>query len=441
MRTPSDTIAAIATAPGGAIGIIRLSGPRAREIAAKHFKPWPQELSARRFVIGWWHDAEGNRLDHGMAVGMEGPRSYTGEDVVELHLHGGATNLARCLRVCLTAGARPAEPGEFTRRAFLNGKMDLTRAEAVADMIAASTDQALVHARRHLEGRLYREANTLRERILALAAQVEVNIDFVEEDVPVIDPHRLGSDIREVSDTIGRLLATFTEGRLLREGARVVISGPPNAGKSTLFNALVGQSRAIVTPHAGTTRDVIEAGIDCGGVPLTLVDTAGIRETGDEVERIGVDRARDEAAQADLVIGVIDGLGARSLGQIDTRCPTVWVMTKADLTDAAPPPGAQAISATTGQGLERLREELLSRLGASGRDGASLVVSRERHRDALQITQEALLRAATALEEHREPELVSVDLQDAITALSELVGLTTIEDVLDQLFSSFCIGK
>ncbi|TNF34923.1 MAG: tRNA uridine-5-carboxymethylaminomethyl(34) synthesis GTPase MnmE, partial [Deltaproteobacteria bacterium] len=257
-----DTIAAIATAAGGGVGILRLSGPEARAIAVARFAGLPADAEPRRMYHGRWRDAAGATLDEGLAVVFPAPHSYTGEDVVELHLHGGALGLRRSLAVCLDAGARLADPGEFTRRAFLNGKLDLTRAEAVADLVDAKTDRALEQARAHLGGALHAVAMDARERILVLRARLEVNIDFVDEDVPLIDPAELAADARAVGAELAALAATHRRGRLVKDGARVVLVGRPNAGKSTLINQIIREDRLLTGPEAGITRDAISVQTD-----------------------------------------------------------------------------------------------------------------------------------------------------------------------------------
>ena len=440
----NPTIAAISTAAGGGVGVIRLSGEDALGIARAHFRPLPEDLRPRHAYWGWWHCAQGTRLDEGLLIFFEAPRSYTGEDTVELSLHGGALNLRRCLEVVFTAGARPAEPGEFTRRAFLNGRMDLTRAEAVADLIAAQTDRALEQARSLLQGELYRVAMGAREDILMLRAQLEVTIDFVEEDVPVIDPEKLACDAQAIATELQRLARTYDEGRLWRDGARVVLVGAPNAGKSSLFNRLCGDERAIVTSVAGTTRDVLEERVDFLGVPVTLVDTAGLRETTDEVERIGVARARQHATGADLVLWVRDPHGPPDRHESpEVEAPILEVWSKCDISAPPEPVAAQGglrVSAVSGEGMETLIEAVVRRLGVSAPAGG-LVIARERHKQALLRAGDALEQACDLLRTEQPWELAAVDIQEATDALAELVGITSIEDVLDRLFAGFCIGK
>ena len=431
-----DTIAAIATAAGGGIGIIRLSGPDAISMATRVFRARTADWyrHARVFAFGRFidpSDPHGPPLDDCLAVAFHAPKSYTGEDVVELQMHGGALHLRRCLELLLALGTRLADPGEFTRRAFLNGHLDLTRAEAVADLVAARTDTALRQARAHLRGALHDRIAALRERVLDLRARLEVNLDFPDEDVPLMSPLELAADAAALSNDFAALAGTYRQGRLMRDGARVVLAGPPNAGKSSLFNALVAHDRAIVTPIAGTTRDTLEESVDIGGVPVVLIDTAGLRDTSDLVESLGVARSTQAIAAADLVVRLVPP------GEPWPDHPgELVVRSKADL---APDADDLAVSATTGQGLDALRRAIAERLGVTYEGG--LVVVRERQHQHLVQAAEGARRTAAALYAGRPTELAAVDLQDVMDALQGLVGETSIEHVLDRLFATFCIGK
>lgn len=436
MIVPQDTIAAIATASGGGIGIIRLSGPEALAISRAHFRGLPKALEPRRVYHGWWHDGLGRDLDEGLVILMPGPGSYTGEDVVEVQLHGGALGLQRAVEVCFRAGARPAEPGEFTRRAFLNGRIDLTRAEAVGDLVDATTDQALDAARSHLRGELEAACLALRERVLTLRARLEVTIDFVEDDIPIIDPAELAAEAQAIADSLSDLAGTYAAGRLWRHGARVVLAGPPNVGKSSLFNALCGHDRAIVTSSPGTTRDTLEATVDMGGIPVVLVDTAGLRDTPDPIESQGVERAHRAIDEADLTLILTDG--PETLAPPTRR--ELHVASKSDL-DAPHPSNAMRVSAVTGDGLDTLVAAIIQRLGGRAETGGRLVITRARHHAALLRACDGLTRAAKGLLDGVPAELAAVDVTEATDALGCLVGLTTIEDVLDRLFGAFCIGK
>ncbi len=441
MSELDDTIAAVATAVGGGVGIIRLSGPAALAVARAHFPSLPHRATPRRLYHGFFRDADGADLDEGLAVFMPGPRSYTGEDVVELHLHGGALSLRRCLEVVLAAGVRGADPGEFTRRAFMNGRMDLTRAEAVADLVSARTDRALAVARDHLSGRLETVAAEAKERIMGLQARIEVAIDFVDDDVPVQDAIALADEAREIGASLERLAQTYERGRLWREGARVALAGRPNAGKSSLFNAWCRRDRAIVTPTPGTTRDTLEETVDLDGVPVVLIDTAGLRDTDEPVEAAGIARAEAAMAAADLVVYLV-APGDPEPPAPDPHkpgTPTLVVASKSDL--AAPGEGRLAVSAATGEGLDALATAVVARLGGAEADSGELVIARQRHRVALERAAAALGDASDALRTGAPFELASVDVREAAMALGELLGQGTIEEVLDRLFASFCIGK
>lgn len=434
--TPTDTIAAIATATGGGLGVLRISGPRALAIGRACFRARTDfTATPRQAVFGRFIDPTGANapLDDGLALAFHGPRSFTGEDVVELHLHGGALHLSRILAILVACGARLAEPGEFTRRAFLAGKLDLTQAEAIADLVSAQTDLALRHARAHLQGALGQRIEGFRETLLDLRAHLEVNLDFADEDIPLVDPMGLARRSQELGLALETLAATFVRGRRLRDGARVVLAGAPNAGKSSLFNALAGIDRAIVTPVPGTTRDTLEESLDIRGIPVVLIDTAGLRETDDPVERLGVERTHRAIGDADLVLRLIGPDDeARDLAPDE-----LWVYSKLDLRQT-PAPGL-AVSTVTNEGLDALVDALAERLGAVPQEG--LVIVRARQHEALAEAGAACLRAAEGLRTGLSPELPAVDLQEAMEALDRLVGKTTLEDMLDRLFATFCIGK
>jgi tRNA modification GTPase len=442
MSITEDTIAAIATAPGGAIGMIRISGTDAIRLGQTHFYPWPKKLLDRHLYHGWWRDKDGQDIDEGLIVTMKGPRSYTGEDVVELSVHGGALGLSHCLDACVASGARLAEPGEFTRRAFLNGRLDLTRAEGVADLIAAQTERALKQARSLLKGELYERANQIRTTLLSLRARIEVNIDFVEEDVPVIDTSILINESRAIATQLRDLSATYHLGRLARDGARIAIIGRPNAGKSSLFNALCKHERAIVTDVAGTTRDTLEEKIDIAGIPVTLIDTAGLREAPDLVEKLGVERTLEEVKRADLVLQVIDGPEPDEDGPtLPPDVPMITIASKADLNTTVPKSARLSFSSKTGTGLQELMDACRDQLGGTFQETSGLVLTRKRQQVAVEHAADAVSEVLEGLGAGQPTELVAVDLQEALDALGELVGATSIEDVLDHLFAEFCIGK
>lgn len=435
------TIAALATAAGGGVGILRLSGPRAIPIALSHMRGLGADVavtSPRQLLVGVFHDGAGHDLDHGMAVVFPAPRSMTGEDVAELHLHGGALHLRRCLDVLYAAGARPAEPGEFLRRAFLHGQIDLTRAEAIADLITAQTDRALGQARAHLAGGLYARAMAARAELITFRAELEARIDFPDEDLPALDPAKLVARMRAEAAALGALAGTYRTGHWVRDGARVVLAGPPNAGKSSLFNALCQADRAIVTPIPGTTRDTLEETLDVHGIPVVLIDTAGLHATEDPIETLGIARTERAVAGADLVLRLVPPGDAAPSPEGAGRAPELVVYSKRDVWPQVP--AGLAISVATGEGLDELLTAIADALGARVSD-EGLTIARDRQRIALEAADEALTRAADAVTRGEPPELAAVDLQDTLDALAELVGLTSIEDVLDRLFATFCIGK
>ncbi|MEN6627649.1 MAG: tRNA uridine-5-carboxymethylaminomethyl(34) synthesis GTPase MnmE [Candidatus Sumerlaeia bacterium] len=449
----NDLIVARATAAGpGAVAIVRLDGKGAGELARRLFVPRSGGGPAdrpRRMVFGRWVDPQsGEVLDEGLAVFFAAPRSYTGNDLAEFFCHGGPVPSRRIIEAALANGARMAEPGEFTRRAFLNGRLDLAQAEAVADIVAAQTDEAARLARAQLAGALSRRIGSLVDRLVTVAAEIEARIDFPEEDLGEADQARLSHEMKAAAAEIDALLATGRRGRLLREGARVALVGPPNAGKSSLLNALARRERAIVTPHPGTTRDVIECTIDLMGLPVTLIDTAGLRESRDPIERLGIERARAEIASADVVILVRDWADAKRDGWTDRsvaeRKPDLVALNKVDLADANQEigvPGEIPISAKNGDGLPALERAIHEKLLAgSGGGDASLAVNL-RQAGQLRSAAASLSQSLVSFDSGTAPELVMVDLREAIGSLAGIVGRDAGEAILDKIFSSFCLGK
>jgi tRNA modification GTPase len=466
----ADPIAAIATAPGrGAVGIVRVSG--------KNLGPWVQQLLGRQLNPREAHylpfpDAQGQPIDRGLALFFPAPHSYTGEDVLELQAHGGAVVLqlllARCLESAgtLLPGMRLAEPGEFTERAFLNDKIDLAQAEAIADLIDASTEAAARSAGRSLSGEFSREIHGLRDALVHLRMLVEATLDFPEEEIDFLRKANAAGQLQGLQTTLGQVMQRASQGALLREGIKVVIAGQPNAGKSSLLNALAGAELAIVTPIAGTTRDKVEQTIQIEGVPLHVIDTAGLRESDDEVERIGIARAWQEIAQADAVLFLHDLTRqdapeyiandldiARTLGQkLPQTVPVIDVWNKLD---SAPqsrpgPAGTDAtesarpslhLSARTGTGLDALRQALLAVAGwQSAPEGVYL--ARARHVQALQSVDAHLMEAAAQLaSEGPALDLLAEELRLAQNALNTITGEFSSDDLLGVIFSSFCIGK
>jgi tRNA modification GTPase len=456
-----DTIAAIATAPGeGGVGIVRLSGPDAAAIAARIFRPLrPGPLRPYRLRYGHVVDpASGAVVDEALAALMRAPRSFTREDVVELSCHGGPLPLQAVLALALAAGARLARPGEFTMRAFLNGRLDLSQAEATLDVIRARTDAGLALAQAQLGGWLAREVRAARAALLECLAYVSVVVDFPEDEV---EPQDIGPQLRAGLAAVERLLRGADQGIIYRQGARAAIVGRPNVGKSSLLNALLRADRAIVTPIPGTTRDTLEETANLGGVPVVLVDTAGIRESDDTVERLGVERSRAALAEADLALLVLDAAHPLSpedhaIAALTAAKPTLLVWNKADAAGAGARlesagdalrhqrvVAAARTSALTGAGVEELAGAIARALlgDAPAAAGEARLVSSPRHRDALRRADEHLRGALSGWEIGHPPDLIAGDLTAALNALGEITGETVGDDLLDVIFSRFCIGK
>jgi tRNA modification GTPase len=452
----SDTIAARATAPGAAaVAVIRVSGPRALDILSRLFRPThaaglaPWRLHVGRLVI-----PAGDTVDECLAVFMPAPRSYTAEDVVEFHLHGGPAVVERALELVFAAGARPAGPGEFTRRAFLAGKIDLAQAEAVRELIEARTEAGARLAAAHLSGGLSRRIAEVRETLADLLAQAEAAIDFPEDEVEVLPPAQAAAALRSGALTaLERLLADCRAARPWREGAQVAICGRPNVGKSTLLNALLGRERALTSPEPGTTRDFIEETIELSGLAVRLVDTAGLREGARGIEAQGVALAEERLAAADLALAVLDAgeplrEGDLALAERLSTRPHLVVLNKADLPQRLTLeearrrfPGAAgvlSVSALKGEGIEGLKERLASLLAP---EALPAVAPGLRHQDALRRTREATLSAVSALEAGLPAEVFAAELKAALTALGEVCGETATEEILERIFSRFCIGK
>jgi tRNA modification GTPase len=432
-----DTIAAIATPAGrGGIGVVRVSGPKVFEISTGilGLLPAPRYAQFARF-----RDARGEPIDEGLALYFPAPNSYTGEAVLELHGHGGTVVMQTLLRACLDAGARLAEPGEFTRRAFLEGKLDLAQAEAVADLIEASSEQAARAALRSLRGEFSDAIHAFASRLVELRALTEAMLDFPEEELDAVHRSDATSRLQALAAGLDEVLAKSREGSLLRSGIHVVLAGRPNVGKSSLLNRLAGEERAIVTPIAGTTRDALREPIQIEGVPLTLVDTAGLRESVDELEQLGVERTRRELAQADLVVVVEEAGGAApSLPPIATPAERILVYNKLDLAPRFErPQGALAVSAKTGQGLEELRAAILAAAGWSAA-GESVFLARERHLRALEKARGHIDAAHRELDRW---EVFAEELRLAHAALGTITGQFSSDDLLGEIFGRFCIGK
>lgn len=433
-----DTIAAVATPPGkGGIGVVRLSGPRVPDIARAILGSLP---APRHATFASFHDARGERIDQGIALYFPAPNSYTGEPVLELQGHGGPVVMHLLLRACLDAGARLAEPGEFTRRAFLQGKLDLAQAEAVADLIDAASREAARSAFRSLSGDFSAAVGVLLRELIELRALTEAMLDFPEEEVDPLHRDEAASRLTAVQDSLEAVLVKSRQGSLLRAGIHAVLAGAPNVGKSSLLNRLAGEERAIVTPVPGTTRDSLREPIELEGVPLVLVDTAGMHATSDEVERRGMERTQLELARADLVLAVAEAGGLEpTLADVPVAAAAarIVVYNKVDLAPGfAAPPGAVAVSAKTGEGLDRLRKAILEAAGWSA-SGESVFLARERHLRALERSR-AHLQAAG---EQREWEFFAEELRLAQEALATITGEFSSDDLLGEIFTRFCIGK
>ena len=461
MVATEDTIAAIATAvaPGqGSVAIVRLSGPRAEAIGRRLFQaPGQQEWASHRVLYG--HVVEpksGERLDEALLLLMRAPRSFTREDVVELHCHGGLVAVRRVLKAVLAAGARLAAPGEFSQRAFLNGRLDLTRAEAIAEMIGARGQRAAQLAMAGLEGGLQRRITALRERLLDQLAELEARLDF-EEDLPPLQPEAVIQGLQGVRDELQELVREADQGQRLREGLRVAIVGRPNVGKSTLLNLLSRQDRAIVTDLPGTTRDLLESELVLEGVPLTLVDTAGIHATDDLVEQLGIGRSQAALAAADAVLLVFDvasgwgpadqrvrelvpaGVPLLLVGNQCDRCGLEAGVVEAGAVEGGAP--AQVlISALNGAGETELGQMLLQCCGASASEGLQVALN-DRQRQLAAGAAESLQRSLEAAADGLPWDFWTIDLAAAAATLGEITGETVTEAVLDRVFSRFCIGK
>lgn len=453
-----ETIAAIVTGMAEAgVAVIRISGGSSVAVAERVFlHRRGAALSRRRshsITYGSFIDESGSPIDEGLGLIMRGPRSYTGEDVVELHCHGGLVAVREVLRSVLSAGARLAEPGEFTRRAFLNGRIDLSQAESVIDVIRAKTDSALRSAIQHLRGGLSMKVGELRHRLLGAIAHLEADIDFPELELETQTLESTGLTCVDCVASLHDLLAGARRGEVLREGLRVALVGRPNVGKSSLMNALAREDRSIVTPVPGTTRDVVEHWISLSGLPVLLADTAGVRESDDVVERIGVERALEWVRRSDLVLFVMDATtgftiaDSEVLQAIPSGGRVVGVVNKADLVPGLTLTGYSefvsgavlGVSATAGQGIEALEQLILEM--AEGSEPVGGLMVNTRHEEILQRTVSHLEAGLVTLGLGMGSDLVSIDLRSAWSALGEITGETIGDDLLDQIFGQFCIGK
>jgi len=451
----TETIVAPATPPGeGGVAIVRVSGPLAEELLGRFVHLPGSAPESHKLYRGYFRDSSGKTVDEVLWVIMRAPHSFTREDVVEVHCHGGPVPVRNIVDRFLEAGARLARPGEFTLRAYLNGRLDLSQAEAVIDLIRARSDAAGRVALAQLQGKLGTVLGGYRDRLLFLLAEVETHIDFSEEDISLPEMGEICKAVSALQNDVSSLVATFDSGRRLQTGARVLILGKPNVGKSSLLNLLLGEARAIVTDVPGTTRDTLEESLVLNGVPLQLIDTAGLRPSEDPVEQMGMQRARDKIAGSDLILLVVDG--STGIDGEDRAClelcpedRTILVVNKCDLgisPTAFDGPGLLqvAISAKRGDGFQELCQKIGDLLGGGMGPGdvvESVVIYERRHREALLRAHRALDASLAAAEEQLPPELMALELRSALDAIGEVTGETTPGDVLDAIFSRFCIGK
>lgn len=459
-----ETIAAIATPEGkGGIAVIRISGAEALIVLQRFFRRNEEgkgvyDMASHKLYRGQIYDpVSDNFVDNVLCVLMKAPHSYTGEDVVEIHSHGGYAVPKRVLDIVLKNGARAANPGEFTLRAFINGKMDLAQAEAVADVVNAQTDESLRQAEFQLEGVLSKKVNELKGQILDVLAEVEAHVDFPEDEIEPIVREQISRRTEIVAEELARLLKTYKEGRIIRKGVYTAILGKPNVGKSSILNCLVMQDRAIVSPFPGTTRDFIEESIVVAGIPLRLVDTAGLRASTDELESFGIELTKKKAKEAEFIIAVFDG--SAELDQDDLEIisslrgnKSVLVINKIDLPRKLSEQEIQthmrnhaivSTSAKDGSGIDDLKAAILGKITGRGgeREGSEFLISELRHKIAVEKASEGLKTFKEALSKGDSPEFLAVDLRYALHALGEITGEVTTEEVLGKIFAKFCIGK
>ena len=456
-----DTIAAVATPAGNAgIGIVKISGLEALKIVSRFFRSStfnPESVNTHRLYYGTVYDPEdGCKLDEVLVAYMKGPTSYTGEDVVEINCHGGMVVLQKILDISLKEGTRLAEPGEFTKRAFLNSRIDLTQAEAVCDVIESKTDTALKLSVRQLKGDLGEKIHGIKNHLLDIISSVEASIDFPEDELDHDAQEEMSLALSGTSKDLHNLISTYKQGCLYRTGIHTVIVGKPNVGKSSILNTLLGKNRAIVTSIPGTTRDVIQETINLNGIPVKLSDTAGLHESVCEIEKMGMDRTNSEIEDADLVLFIVDGSleltdHDRSIARILQSKKTITVINKSDLPHRVSEAMVQKllptsyvfqVSALYHQGINELKNGMLQIIVQEQNSTASdLLISNARHKSALEKAYRSLELAYKGFHQKQSPELIAVDLQASLHALGEVTGETTTEDILDRIFSKFCIGK
>ena len=457
----SDTIAATATPVGeGGIGIVRISGADAEKIAHTLFKPYnkPRTFASHHLYFGTIvNPADNASLDTALMAIMKKPKSFTGETVVEFHCHGGQLVLQRVLEVILRQGARLAEPGEFTKRAFLNGKMDMAQAEAVIDLIRAKTDLSLKLAQSQLEGVLSQKINQIKNAVVNLLVPLEAGLDFPdEEDVTILSDSEIKQSLKQIKNEIKQLLSTYEEGKVLKEGISCIILGRPNVGKSSLLNLLLKEERAIVTPIPGTTRDIIEEVVNIKGIPLRLMDTAGLRETEDEIESIGIKFTMKRLESSHMVLFVVDISGGEFAEDIKiletiTDKKTIIIGNKMDKATEKSVKSFHhgfkgrttvEISALLNKGIEELRQIIYKQaIGHKTDEFTGMVISHARHKVNLEQASKAMVKAEETLNNGLSREFIAVELKEAVERLGEITGAVTTEDILDRIFSQFCIGK
>ena len=455
-----DTIAAVATAYGeGGIGIIRISGEKALDILSDIFEFGGEtnEIKSRRMTYGRIIDKENNCIiDEVLAVYMKGPKTYTAEDVVEINCHGSVVSLRKTLELVLRKGARMAEPGEFTKRAFLNGRLDLSQAEAVIDVVKAKTDRSFDVAISQLEGGLSLKISEIRQKLLDLLVDITVNIDYPDEDIEEITYENIGQNILLIANMIEKLLSTASTGRMIREGIRIAIVGKPNVGKSSLMNGLLKESRAIVTEVPGTTRDTIEEALSIRNIPVYLVDTAGIRDTSDKVEKIGIEKSKEAFNNADFVIFIIDGSRALSIEDeqiadhlegkkslvLINKCDLSRAVDIKDVRKLVPDADIIETSLADGSGIDEIEEFIENMVyGGEISQSHSTMVNNVRHIDLLARSRDSLNDARSMTAAGQALEFIEVDVRSAYESLGEITGETVSDDIINEVFARFCLGK
>ncbi|MFH0948515.1 MAG: tRNA uridine-5-carboxymethylaminomethyl(34) synthesis GTPase MnmE [Elusimicrobiota bacterium] len=459
----NDTIVAISTLTGFAgIGIVRLSGPTAVHIASEIFHPKSQkkvsELSANSVHLGKITDGE-KFVDEVLLTVMKAPKSYTREDVVEISCHGGITPVKKTLELCVKYGARLADPGEFTKRAYLNGRIDLSQAEAVCDIIKAKTDVALSCAMSQLSGALSEEINGRKSELVDILSTIEVAIDYSEDDIPVANGEKITAKIEKTGTALKKILLTFHAGKIFRDGVLTAIIGKPNVGKSSILNVLVGQNRAIVTEIPGTTRDIIEETIDISGIPLILTDTAGIRKhSRDIVEKIGIERAQESLKNADLVLFVLDSSSELSpedfhIAELIVSIPlrakkVILVLNKSDkpskignVSELKIPASIVPISALLNDGIEELKKSIYDSFISGNINTSDFMLTNMRHKIIIESALDSLKKAVGTIKDGLSEEFVAIDLRVALNYLGDITGEVPTEEILDRIFSNFCVGK